>query len=442
MRVLMLTTDLRLGGVELTIINRVHCLRECGVECAVAGLFERSTGPGKARERLEAMGVPTFCAGIDTWLRCWRFGRLVRFVKEFAPDVIHAHLFHGHLASALLRVLGRRAPTVWSYHAAAPRRWLRRRGEDLTRQLCEHNNATPNIMLRANSLRTTQADLVAERTRIANKLKASLKQYFPQAIGWFSDWTTPTAADFILSFPTPEALAEAHDNKIITFLHCHHIGLTQTWKSRLTARHDATPWPSDPPIEAAKSVQAICLAKQLRTLNASLKTYEKHIEALFAKHPDAHIFSSLPGAGPKLAPRLLTHVGSDRERYPSAKPLQALSGTVPVKTRSGRTDIDRFRWACRKDFRNTMFFFALQTIERSVWARAYYDQLRAKGRTHAQALRALGAKWLKIIHRMWRDRKPYDERLYLAALIRHNSPLIAHIRSSKKCEEISTKPLT
>ncbi len=127
MRVLMLTTDLRLGGVELTIINRVHCLRECGVECAVAGLFERSTGPGKARERLEAMGVPTFCAGIDTWLRCWRFGRLVQFVKEFAPDVIHAHLFHGHLASALLRVLGRRAPTVWSYHAAAPRRWLRRR---------------------------------------------------------------------------------------------------------------------------------------------------------------------------------------------------------------------------------------------------------------------------------------------------------------------------
>ena len=287
-----------------------------------------------------------------------------------------------------------------------------------------------------------QADVVAERTRIANKLKACLKTYYPQALEWFTDWTTPTAADFVLAFPTPQTLAQAPDNKLITFLRCHHIGLTQTWKSHLAARHNATPWPTDPPIEAAKSVQALCLAKQLRTLNAGLKTYEKHIQTLFAQHPDAHIFSSLPGAGPKLAPRLLTHVGSDRERYPSAKPLQALSGTVPVKTRSGKTDIDRFRWACRKDFRNTMFFFALQTIERSVWARAYYDQLRAKGRTHPQALRALGAKWLKIIHRMWHDRKPYDERLYLAALIRHNSPLIAHIRSSKKCEEISTHPLT
>jgi hypothetical protein len=29
-------------------------------------------------------------------------------------------------------------------------------------------------------------------------------------------------------------------------------------------------------------------------------------------------------------------------------------------------------------------------------------------------LRALGAKWLKIIFVMWRDHKPYDEQFHLA----------------------------
>ncbi|MCK4374717.1 MAG: glycosyltransferase [Candidatus Brocadiae bacterium] len=124
MRVLQLTTDLRLGGAERVIINLVDCLRGEGVECAVAGIFERSRTPGKARERLEAMGVPTFCAGVDRIYQGWRFPRLRRFVGAMKPDLIHAHLFHGHLASVLV---GRRGPVVWTHHATAPRWWLLRR---------------------------------------------------------------------------------------------------------------------------------------------------------------------------------------------------------------------------------------------------------------------------------------------------------------------------
>ena len=38
--------------------------------------------------------------------------------------------------------------------------------------------------------------------------------------------------------------------------------------------------------------------------------------------------------------------------------------------------------------------------------------------SHPQALRALGAKWLKIIFVMWRDDKPYDENYHLANITR------------------------
>ena len=280
-------------------------------------------------------------------------------------------------------------------------------------------------------LARAECGFIADRTALANRLKDCLKQYYPQALGWFSDFTTLTATDFIIAFPTPEALRRATDAKLIKFLAAHHIGLGPCWKQRLASRASGARWPSDEATVAARSVQAVALAKQLRTLAHILRDYRQRIEALYADHEDAVLFSSLPGAGPKLAPRLLTHVGTDRSRYDGAGALQALSGSVPITKASGGSGGARFRWACQKDFRNTMFLFAFTTLRSSLWARAFYDRARARGKTHAQALRMLGAKWLKIIYRMWVDRRPYDERLYLASLIRHRSPLIAWMQEAQ-----------
>jgi len=122
-RVLMLTSDLQLGGVERTILNRVQCLRGMGVECAVAGLFEGRPSPGRARRLLERDGFEVFCAGVEGMRDVWRLAGLRRFVVRWRPDVVHCHLFHGHLAGLLLRLGGLRAPMVWSYHSVgSPRR--------------------------------------------------------------------------------------------------------------------------------------------------------------------------------------------------------------------------------------------------------------------------------------------------------------------------------
>jgi len=43
--------------------------------------------------------------------------------------------------------------------------------------------------------------------------------------------------------------------------------------------------------------------------------WESPIEELFESHPDRDLFGSLPGAGSKLAPRLLGEIGDDRERF-------------------------------------------------------------------------------------------------------------------------------
>ncbi len=50
---------------------------------------------------------------------------------------------------------------------------------------------------------------------------------------------------------------------------------------------------------------ALSLVKMLFAL---LSEYRKRIEELFESHPDHDLFGSLPGAGPKLAPRLLGEI--------------------------------------------------------------------------------------------------------------------------------------
>jgi len=45
-------------------------------------------------------------------------------------------------------------------------------------------------------------------------------------------------------------------------------------------------------------------------------------------------------------------------------------------------------------------------------------RIDARGHSYRQALRALSAKWLKIIFVMWERQVPYDEQYHLAMMTR------------------------
>ena len=91
---------------------------------------------------------------------------------------------------------------------------------------------------------------------------------------------------------------------------------------------------------------------------------------------------------------------------------------MPVTIRSGQQRIVRFRSAWDKAMRYVVEQVAFLSLRKSEWARAYYDQPRARGHDHHPALRALGAKWLKIIFVMWDRQIPYDEQHHLATTTR------------------------
>jgi len=279
-----------------------------------------------------------------------------------------------------------------------------------------------------------ESQLIAERTALVNKLIATLKMYYPQALRWFGDWTLRSAWDFILTFPTAEAFRVGTKKKVLGFLKGHRIGVTEKWRAvEEKERKAPNPWPVDGAVEEAKCFLAVRLCKQLRTLDDTLDEYRTRIEELYAQHPDHDIFSSLPGAGSKLAPRLLTIFGSDRDRFSDARGVQELSGTVPVTKKSGKRK-DKgtvyFRRSCNKAYRNDLHLFSQGSKRFCAWAQAFYKGCREEGQDHNEAVRRLASKWLKIIFRMWQDREPYDEARYLNALIQHGSPTIRRMQQS------------
>ncbi len=111
-------------------------------------------------------------------------------------------------------------------------------------------------------------------------------------------------------------------------------------------------------------------------------------------------------------PTLWAELGDAPGRWTSWHHLQAEAGTVPVTRQSGKSCVVPFRFACNKPLRQAMWWLAFQSLKQSEWAQASYQGCRARGQRHNQAIRALGAKWLKSIFRMWQHQVPSDEQYH------------------------------
>jgi len=270
--------------------------------------------------------------------------------------------------------------------------------------------------------------LIEQRTAFINPLRHALAESYPTALEAFEDWGSLSAWMFVQRFPTPQALKEAGKRKWENFLHSRHLWRAESAPRRLELFARATEFCGSAPMTNAKSQLALSLVSILFALEKQLGIYRQRIEELFKRHPDHDLFGSLPGAGPKIGPRLLSEIGDDRARFGNEpEALQCLAGTAPVTRRTGkaRTNPPRWpchqRWACDKHLRHAMHLFAEQTLSRCAWAEIYYRHHRQKGRSHADALRRLGQRWIKIIYRMWTDRKPYDAMLHNQNQLRHGS---------------------
>ena len=266
---------------------------------------------------------------------------------------------------------------------------------------------------------------VDHRTQLSNELRSALKGYFPLALALVGEQLySPLALDFLRRWPTLLDLQAARPASLKAFYHRHNVRRPEALEQRLALIRQAQPLTNDAAVifVSVRTVARLC--ETLRVVQKHIAGYEEDIAEAFAAHPDAGLFRELPGAGKVLAPRLLAAFGTDRTRFANATELLCYSGIAPVKEQSGKRVWIHWRWNAPWFVRQAFVEWAGQTILYCDWARAYYDQQKAKGKRHWAIIRALAFKWLRILWKCWTTNTPYKETTYLAALTKRQSTLV------------------
>jgi transposase len=274
------------------------------------------------------------------------------------------------------------------------------------------------------TLTRDQEALIQMRTRLVNQLTACLKAYYPVALDVFGKLQQPSTLAFLRAYPTLQAARAASVEELAALLkQARYPGAKP--KAQEIAKHLQQPClHASEVITRTKSRLMLALVDQLEPLLKQIANYDKEIERLFLHHADSELFQALPGAGARLAPRLLAELGDDRSRYDSANSLQALAGTSPVLFQSGTYQKAHRRLGCIKPWRNALHQFAWQSTHQEAWAKEYYQRKRAEGKSHTVAVRALANVWARILYAVWKTKKLYQTTIFEQARQAH-APRVA-----------------
>jgi len=254
--------------------------------------------------------------------------------------------------------------------------------------------------------------MVWSRGRQTNLLRSTLREFYPAALVAFDDLSSPDALEVLRMAPTPTLGANLSQSKIAAALR---RGGRQrridesAVKIQTALRSEQLQAPAVVATAMGASVAATVaviaeMCNQIAQLAAEL-------EANFEQHPDAEVVRSLPGLGTVLGARVLGEFGDEPNRYATAKSRKNYAGTSPITRASGTKRTVLARHVRNQRLADALYLWAFASITASPGARIYYDQRRAAGDSHHQALRALGNRLVGILHGCLAHHVAYDEEI-------------------------------
>lgn len=264
-----------------------------------------------------------------------------------------------------------------------------------------------DIAVELRILTSRRTDLVADRTRAINRLRAQLLEYFP-ALERAFDYSTSKAALLLLTgYQTPDGLRRAGSARLAAWL-----------RKRKARNADAI---AAKAIEAANAQHTIVpgqqlaaavvarLAKEVMALDTEIGETDAMIEDRFRRHRHAEIILSMPGFGVTLGAEFLAATGGDIAAFDNPDRLAGVAGLAPVPRDSGRItgNLKRPRRYDRRLLR-ACYLAAHIAIRTDPASRTYYNRKRAEGKRHTQAVIALARRRLNVLWAMLRDHKPYQ----------------------------------
>lgn len=252
--------------------------------------------------------------------------------------------------------------------------------------------------------------LVWVRASHVSQLRSALREYYPAALVAFDDLDDRDTLAVLERAPDPAVGARLSVTQIRAALKRGGRQRNLDRKARqiqagLRSEQLAAP---DPVADAfAASVKAT--VGVLKEVNRQLEELETRLAERFRQHPDADIYLSIPGLGDVLGARALGEFGDDPNRYATAKSRKNYAGTSPITVASGKKRAVLARHVKNRRLYDTIDQWAFCSLTQSPGSKTFYDQRKAAGDLHHQALRALGNRLVGILHGCLKNQTPYNE---------------------------------
>ena len=246
--------------------------------------------------------------------------------------------------------------------------------------------------------------------RFQNRLRNTLREFYPAALEAFKDLDSGEALAVLERAPTPWQGRQLSQAKIVSALR--RGGRERNLEERAAEvqaalRSEQLEAPAR--VGSAYGVVVKSTVAVLKHMNQELAELEAELSQSFEEHPDAEIYRSLPGLGVVLSARVLAEFGDDPNRFHHPKSRKAYAGTAPITKASGTRQVVLARVARNRRLADACYLWAFAALTASPGARAFYDQRREAGDTHHRALRALANRLVGILHGCLRHGVLYDE---------------------------------
>jgi Transposase/Transposase IS116/IS110/IS902 family len=258
-------------------------------------------------------------------------------------------------------------------------------------------------------LARTHKTMIWERARQVQRLRHQLREYYPAALDAFDDLDAPDALELLGKAPDPARGAKLTRAQVSAALkRARRRNITDRATAVLAAlRGEQLGQP--PAVTAAYAATVRSLIAVITVLSEQVKALQGQVEDHFGQHPDAEIYRSQPGMGAILGARVLAEFGDDPHRYADGKARRNYAATSPITRASGKKKVVAARFIHNDRLVDALNAQAFASLKASPGARALYDDLRARGIEHNDALRRLANRLVGILHGCLKTRTPYNE---------------------------------
>jgi transposase len=265
------------------------------------------------------------------------------------------------------------------------------------------------IYRQLNKASRERLDLSKKLSREKIQLRAILQEINPEFLSFFSSPLGKIAKAVLRNCPTPHLIRKYTIERLAKLFKTYGNGIIGRRKAERLYRHMSKSI-------GVKEDNQSHLNYLSRTLDR-IESYQRQIEEItkeileLAKDTN-HNLVSIPGIEPIHAALLVAEIGDISTIY-HPKALVKLAGIVPKEWSSGESVKKRPHIGKKGNpfLRTHLYRATLSCLRHNSELLAYYNHLLAKDKPKMVCVFAVANKLLRIIYRVWKDKRPYDPTL-------------------------------